>query len=122
MTSRVIVCVIVVVCGFGFAKADEPIASLSGRGSKQTESFAMSTPKARIVARAWHDTYKNHSTKISLRNEKGQSYGGETFDILSEDELSRSETSIARDLEPGNYFIKVFSNVNWEIEVFEVQE
>jgi hypothetical protein len=122
MIYRVLICAIALACCTGFTVADEPVASFSGRGSKQTESFAVSSSKARIVGRAWHDKYKNHSTTISLRNEKGTNHGREEFDIVCEDELSRSESSIARDLEPGVYFIKVISNSNWEIQVFEIHE
>ena len=105
------------------AKSYKKIATFTGKGNQDTESFKINSDKVKIVAKVESSIVKS-SSYIELQSESDDALlnvklGVKSLSILPEAGEEGYGETILRDIEKGDYYISVISGINWEVEVYE---
>ncbi|HMP67244.1 MAG TPA: hypothetical protein PKA60_00645 [Candidatus Paceibacterota bacterium] len=94
------------------------IFTLKGNGNQNSESFNITSKKARVTATTSGSSVGSFSG-ISLEKESG-GYTGPGLQISAEGFNDGYGQTTYRNLTPGLYYIKVISGVDWSVKVEQV--
>lgn len=105
------------------AKSYKKIATFTGKGNKDTESFRIDSDKVKIVAKVESIIVRSASF-FELQSESGSDLlniklSTKQLNVMPEAGEEGFGETIIRDLEKGDYYISVISGINWEVEVYE---
>ena len=94
------------------------VATFSGKGNQDTESFTVTGNKVRITATTTGGSVGSFSS-VSLEKENG-GYTGPGLSISTEGAEQGEGQTIYRNMKPGSYYIQVISGINWEVTVEQI--
>ena len=93
--------------------------TFSGKGSKSTDEFRLSSNKVKIKAKTWGSSVGSFSS-FSLENESGRSVRGGSITISTKDSTPGESSTTVRNLNIGDYYyIRAISGVDWEVKIYE---
>ena len=96
------------------------IASFSGKGNQNTESFTVTGKKVRITAMTCCGGSSTGTfSGINLEKENG-GYTGPGLSISTDGSEKGEGQTTYRNLTPGKYYIKVITGVNWEVKIEQI--
>jgi len=94
------------------------IITLTGRDTKDTDSFLLASGKVKMAIRVWGSPAGSSAT-IRLESEKGRELSGAEVALNSAgSEEERNDTTV-RNVMPGEYYVQVKSNGQWEVIVYQ---
>ncbi len=91
------------------------VITLKGKGNQDTESFNITGKKVRLTATTCCSSVGSFSG-ISLEEENG-GYMGPGLSISTEGTEKGQGQTTYRSVDPGQYYVKVISGINWEVKV-----
>jgi hypothetical protein len=100
------------------SKTYQEIFSVKGKGNSNSETFATTGGKLKIVARTWGGKVGTYSA-IALESEDGRYLSNASLSISTSGSDEGKGETIIRDAKAGTYFISAISGVEWEVHVFE---
>lgn len=104
-------------------KSYKKIATFTGKGNQDTESFRINSDKVKITAKVESSIVRS-SSYFQLQSESGEDLlnlklSVKSLNIYPEAGEEGYGETIIRDLEKGEYYVSVISGINWEVAVYE---
>jgi hypothetical protein len=94
------------------------LRKFSGKGDAHTKAVHISGNTAKLIARSW-GSLDNSYTTFDMKNSGGQIMINNTMTIHTEGLENGHGEIIIPHVVPGNYYISVVTNMNWEVVVYE---
>ena len=95
------------------------VKTVSGKGSKSTDEFRISSSKVKLKARTWGSTVGSFSS-FSLESDSGRYVRGGSMTISTDGSDQGESSTTIRSLNPGGYYyINAISGIYWEVNVYE---